>query len=220
MSREETIIRARAELRALYRDLGYGSFYCAVREALCPFFFIEEHLPRTGTIVDIGCGYGLMANIIRLMGGDERTVFGVDLSAYRIGKAQATVRAGDSRLQFICSDIRTAQLPPADGVTMIDFLHHIPFALQEEVLAQLPRILAPDGVVVIKEFADRPRWKYWATLLFEAVFYPNDKLTYRPVPEWQAMLEKLGFAVTLHEEHRGSFVPSVMLIATRTRVAG
>lgn len=219
MSREETITAARARLRALYAGLGYGSFYAAVREALCPFFFIEEHLPRTGNIVDIGCGYGLMANVIRLMGGTERTVFGVDLSAYRIAKAQATVQAGDAHLRFICADIRTAALPPADGVTMIDFLHHIPFALQEEVLAQLPRILSPQGVVVIKEFADRPRWKYWATLLFEAVFYPKDKLTYRPIPEWQRLLEGLGFAVTLHEEHRGSFVPSVMLIARRLPAA-
>lgn len=215
MSRDEAVAAARLRLREIYRATGYGSFYAAVREALCPFFHIESHIPTTGTIIDIGCGYGLMAHVLAML-GPQRTVIGVDKSEYRIGKAQATLReTPGAKLTFMCEDIRTAPLRDCDGVTMVDVLHHMPTTLQEEVLRRLPEIVRPGGVVVIKEFADRPRWKYWATLLFEAVFYPNDKLTYRPIPEWQALLEQLGFRVTLHEEHAGSFVPSVMLIAVR-----
>jgi len=213
MSRSKTIIATRKRIRELYSVAGYGRFYAWVREQLCPFFRIEEFIPKTGQIIDIGCGYGLMANILTLM-GPERQVMGIDKAEYRINKAKLTA-ADHQRSSFICQDIRTVSLKNCQGITMVDFLHHIPFTLQEEILAKIPELLGESGVLVIKEFADKPRWKYWATLLFEAVFYPKDLLTYRPIAEWQKMLENLGFVVTTTTAGEGSFVPSVILVARK-----
>lgn len=214
MSREEKVAAVRRTVRELYRALGYGNFYAPIRMALCPFFRVEEYIPTSGRIIDIGCGYGLMANILARM-APAREVYGVDKSAYRIAQARASLTPG-TRIEFVEEDIRASRLTGCRGLTMIDFLHHIPFALQEEILRKIPALLGDDGVLVIKEYGDRPRWKYWATWVFEAVFYPADKLTYRPVPEWVRLLTGLGFAVTTHTAGEGSFVPSVIIVARKT----
>ncbi len=46
---------------SMYRNVGYWSgAYARIRMALCPLLDIEEALPKMGTLVDVGCGAGLL----------------------------------------------------------------------------------------------------------------------------------------------------------------
>src|SRR5205823_2915110 len=90
-------------------------------------------LPEQGTIVDLGCGYGLLAHQLAIL-GPKRHVIGIDADAQRIRVARDTV-GSTSSIEFLCADATGLELPPATGIVMVDFLHHIPLQVQPRVLA-------------------------------------------------------------------------------------
>jgi len=61
-----------------------------------------EYLPQNGVIVDLGCGYGLISNLLAFE--LERLVIGVELSAPRIAAALQSIK--DRRnIEFYAADI-------------------------------------------------------------------------------------------------------------------
>ena len=99
------------------------ALYAYLRWRLCPFEEIESHIPKEGKIIDVGCGYGLLANFLTLR-SSKRDVTGIDLSVRRIGAAQETT---DSRknIHFKLINVLDLELREPDAVVMSDFLHHI-----------------------------------------------------------------------------------------------
>ena len=66
--------------------------YAKLRWMLCPFKEIEALIPKKANIVDVGCGFGLLANYIAVM-SENREILGIDFSVRRIQVANKT--AGD-----------------------------------------------------------------------------------------------------------------------------
>ncbi len=55
------------ELFRFYSHQGLRvSLYAYLRWRLCPFEEIESHIPKEGKIIDVGCGYGLLAKYMIL----------------------------------------------------------------------------------------------------------------------------------------------------------
>ena len=113
-----------SELFDFYSNLGpRAALYARLRWRLCPFEEIEKHVPKEGKIIDIGCGYGLLANLLVLR-SSKRDVVGIDLSVRRISVAQKTTD-NRKKIQFKLMDALDLQLGKYDTVIMSDFLHHI-----------------------------------------------------------------------------------------------
>lgn len=128
------------------------------RVLLSDLELVERQVPLAGEIIDLGCGHGLFANLMAL-GSGERRVTGIDLDAARIALAQAA--AGPlPNVSFLCADIRSAALPAADAVTIVDVLYLMPLAQQLEVLRAVREKLRPGGLLVLKAQERRPRWKF------------------------------------------------------------
>src|SRR5204862_5937206 len=87
--------------------------------------FVERFVPRQGFIVDLGCGHGLFACLLR-EAAESRRVLGIDLDERKIEVARGAVR--DTQwLRFEVGDIIKDPPPHCDAVTIVDVLYLLPF---------------------------------------------------------------------------------------------
>ena len=191
-----------------------------IRWRVCPLRAIAACVPAQGAIVDLGCGHGLFA---QLLARDfvARTVIGVDLDARKIAVADQLALPN---LRFVTGDAATTDLPPVQAVTIIDVLYLVPYQAQERLLAACAERLAPGGLIVLKDMAERPRWKAWLNWLEETLAVRVLRITasdesgrfyFRPRAEWQAVLARLGFAVETIPMDRGYYHPHVVFVARK-----
>lgn len=101
--------------------------------------WIYDNVRRGSSVLDLGCGAGVLALLKR----KGVTLTGIDISSDCAALAQQNgydeARIGD-----------LAQLPFADHsfdyVVSLDVLGHVEFAQKDQVLAEIKRVLKPDGV--------------------------------------------------------------------------
>jgi 2-polyprenyl-6-hydroxyphenyl methylase/3-demethylubiquinone-9 3-methyltransferase len=157
--------RSRILLRralALYDDSPRGErLFVRARAFLSDLPQIERHAPREGAILDLGCGHGLVANLLAI-GSPARDVTGIDIDAQKIEAAQRTVRARHN-VRFLVADATTYDGGPYAAITVADVFYLIPPPLQRELLAACARMLAPGGMLIWKSQVRHPRWKYAIT---------------------------------------------------------
>lgn len=202
------------ELFALYSDLGPSVvWYVILRWRLCPFAEVAEYLPTKGTVLDVGCGYGLLSNLLALT-SLERYVVGVDLSLKRIRVAQKTV---DSRknIKFFRKDVEDPQLPECDAVVMTDFLHHIPYNQQEKLLISWHQKLARGGLLLIQEHDKRPWWKYLCSLTVDHGLNLGRSIFFRSSAEYKDLLSRIGFQVEVRLVDKGLPFADVLYLCRR-----
>lgn len=190
-----TAREVRKQLTALYRNLSISPLYTALKLSILPIHEAAEYLPAQGKILDVGCGYGYLANYLSL-DRPERHVVGHDVAPDRIDIARRTV--GNRRnVEFVVADSR--QLPEAffDGIVVADVLHHIPYEEQAAVLADLFSKLKPGGRLVLRETDKRFSLRFFIfNYGLEWVLYSrSEKLRFRPAADWTHILESVGYQV-------------------------
>ncbi len=190
------------ELFNLYSDLGAAViWYVRLRWRICPFEKIAQHVPLKGTIVDVGCGYGLLSNLLALT-SPERDVIGIDLSPKRIRAAQRTVK--DRRnIKFLLEDANSFKIEECDVFIMSDFLHHLSYRHQEELLAVCYQKLSKSGLLIIEEVDGRPYWKYQFTIIADGLLNLGKKISFRKSSEYLELLSRIGFQVKTETAHKG-----------------
>jgi SAM-dependent methyltransferase len=166
--------------------------YFALRFLVCPFRRVESVVPRSGIIVDIGCGYGLFANLLAVRSG-ERHVIGCDPDASRIKMACSSV-GRRSNISFSVSK-EVAALPRCDVVTLVDVLHHIASDARLRLLEEIFRQLKPGGNLVVKDIDKTPRAKYLWNYLHDFVMTRGARCHYLGSLEMCRLLEQMGFLV-------------------------
>lgn len=201
--------------------------HLSVRYLVCPLHKIAAHVPSEGVIVDVGCGHGLFAQLLGRL-SPKRRVIGFDLDAHKIGLAAQLGAAGRGfpNLEFRVEDAAQAQVPPAQAVTILDVLYLVPYAAQEKLLADCAAKLAPGGVLLLKEIAERPRWKFWANWLEESLMVRVLRLTagrggfyFRTRAGWQELLTRLGLQVSTIELDRGYYHAHVLFVGRKPGAA-
>ena len=151
---------ARAALAA-YRGAPLGDrVHVLVRWMSCPFPPIVDALPRTGRVLEVGCGHGLFSGYVaRRLPGLE--VCGVDIDADKIKVARAATGGTAGRLHVGVADSGVLPAGPWDAVVLVDVLYLLDEAGQRALLESCAKVLAPGGVLVVKDMGTRPRWKAW-----------------------------------------------------------
>lgn len=148
-----------ALLRALrrYREAPLADqLFIRGRAFIGDLTFVEAFVPRRGFIVDLGCGHGLLANLLREASADRR-VLGVDADQRKIAVAKLTEREG---LRFELGDITAGDPPPCDGITLVDVLYLLPLELQEQLIAGCARALAEGRSLLVHAQEARPDPRY------------------------------------------------------------
>ena len=124
------------------------------RAFLSDLAFVERFVPRKGFIVDLGCGHGLFACLLR-EASDTRRVLGIDLDAKKVAIGRVAIQ--DTQwLRFEIGDIVAQPPPKCDAVTIVDVLYLLSFADQERVLRNAASALGEGGPLIVKAQERRP----------------------------------------------------------------
>jgi 2-polyprenyl-3-methyl-5-hydroxy-6-metoxy-1,4-benzoquinol methylase len=176
--------------------------YCWGRFQILRLRFLDEigqYLPRQGSILDIGCGFGLFSLYFAHQHPD-RQVHGFDLNPKRIDMARrAAEKLGLKNVSFHAEDAtKWRGTETFDSAYMIDIVHHVPRASAESLLEEVRKKVKPTGVVIVKDVADKPFFKTAFTWALDKLMDPKTPVHYWSVKALTAKLRRVGFGVTSH----------------------
>lgn len=184
---------------SLYRGNGYVTAFSYIRFRDAPYRLVESLLPRSGRIMDLGCGYGFFTNLLGLASPD-REVIGIELNERKLRFAHQ----GLKNVRFLCGDITGMELEPCDAIVIFHVLHHLrSHEEQERLLENCRRYLKPNGQLVVVEMDKRPWWKYRITALMDMLMYWGDRFHFRSTEQLSELIERFGFQIeTILPAHR------------------
>ncbi|HEY0821688.1 MAG TPA: class I SAM-dependent methyltransferase [Rhizobacter sp.] len=188
-------------------------------------------IPPRARVLDIGCGQGLLASLLRAShelsaqghwphdwapAPVAARVTGVEMMSRDVERARASV--GDVA-EFVCGDMRTTPFPEVDAVVILDVLHYVTVPEQNEVLARVRRALSPGGVLLLRVGDAASRRGFVVSQWVDAVV--TSVRGHRVLPQfgrtlaqWTAQLESLGFVeVRSQPMSQGTPFANVLLVA-------
>jgi 2-polyprenyl-6-hydroxyphenyl methylase/3-demethylubiquinone-9 3-methyltransferase len=186
------------------------------RAFLSDLAFVERFVPKKGFIVDLGCGHGLFACLLR-EASESRRVLGIDVDERKIDIARDAIRQ-TQWLRFEVGDIIKDPLPHCDAVTIVDVLYLLPFEDQERVLKNAALALGEGGPLIVKAQERRTDPRYAITYAQELLTVwlgftrgGRERFYFPSREEALAMFERTGFVVEVEEMPRRPYTDVVYL---------
>jgi len=154
----------------------------------------------SGTVVDLGCGYGMALGLAAFDDSCRRLV-GCDLDAHRIGVARQALSTLHAELSV--ADVLGLDLPPAGLILILDVLQYLGADEQLNLLKRCCAALTPNGILVFRVH-DRERGPWTTiTMAFDRLVFACSRVGVRPVTllaaQYESVLESAGMRV---EERR------------------
>lgn len=128
---------------------------------------LEPLIPHKARVMDMGCGYGMLANMLTLT-SPEREVKGVDFDENKINIAINTIEK-KQRLSFEVADLTDFISDKRDVFILSDVLHYLPLSLQEIVLERCLKNLLPKGTIIIRDGNSELKKKHLGTRFTEII---------------------------------------------------
>lgn len=195
------------------------------------FAGLLEHglIPDGARILDIGCGQGLLASWLlsarRLYEKGQwlaewpepptAFVHGIELMKSDVERAQ---RALGDAAQFTVGDMCKVDFGKVDAVVILDVLHYVDYAAQDEVLRRVRDALSPNGRLLLRVGDANGGWRFRCSVYVDHIVtfvrgHRNSRLYCRPLAEWEAALRQLGFTVQARPMHDGTPFANILLDA-------
>lgn len=154
----------------------------------------------SGTIVDLGCGYGI-ALCFAAFGDQERRLVGCDLDAERIAVARKALASLNADVSV--ADIRHFEISQAGLILILDVLQYLPAAEQLALLERCCSALAPDGKLIFRVHDGESGLRSGIANAFERLIFASGGVGFRPrmlsIAEYRDALESAGLQT---EEYR------------------
>lgn len=187
-------------------------------------------VPPAARLLDVGCGQGVLEALLiaararHAQGGwpagwppppEPKVMRGVDIAQRDIERARAACAA---QAVFQCEDMRRADFGEVDTVVILDVLHYVPLADQDEVLRRIVAALSPPALLLLR-VGDRSsglrfRFTEWVDrAVMRARGHRIDRLHSRTLDDWREYLGTLGFRVEAVPMSAGTPFANVLLIA-------
>lgn len=135
--------------------------FVRVRALLSDLLAVERHAPDAGPILDLGCGHGLLTNLLAL-GSVQRDVLGIDIDVAKIATARRTVGAR-TNVRFEVRDATSIRDGAFAAIVVADVFYLLPPEEQRRLIANCYRLLRPGGLFLWKTQVRRPRAKFALT---------------------------------------------------------
>ena len=162
-----------------------------------------------GTLVDIGCGQGLMLALLAEAAEDVRgstwptarmrpPVFDRLVGIERRPKVARLARAAlDGRAEILQADASTLPLQRCSAVLLFDVLHMMPTQQQEDLLRRIGRSLTPGGVILVREADASAGWRFTVVRTINLLQAMRSRpralrFHYRRRSEWLTCFERCG----------------------------
>jgi SAM-dependent methyltransferase len=194
-------------------------------------YLLQNGLIRDGArLLDLGCGQGLLTALL-LAAGDRHAqrswpeawaappspgeMRGVDLMQRDVERARS---AAGPAATFVCGDIRTADIGAVDTVVILDVLHYIDFAAQEDVLRRIRAAFGNGGVLLLRVGDQSSSLRFRFTdAVDRAVMalrgHRLERLYTKPLAVWKKQLAEMGFCVEAIPMSAGTPFANVLLVA-------
>jgi 2-polyprenyl-3-methyl-5-hydroxy-6-metoxy-1,4-benzoquinol methylase len=186
------------------------------RPRICPFDVLLRHVPAGSTVLDVGCGAGLLLGLLARTGRLGRGT-GFDASGDAIDMAQRmSSRLEPGLLSFERRDAGAAW--PAgmfDVVALVDVLHHVPRDRQQHVVQEAIRHVAPGGRLLYKDMCRRPRWRAAANRLHDLLL-ARQWIHEVPLEDVRRWMEEAGMSITHTERVNRLWYGHDLLIARKS----
>jgi 2-polyprenyl-3-methyl-5-hydroxy-6-metoxy-1,4-benzoquinol methylase len=208
----------RAAVRAYARQPLGVRMHVELRARTCPFGALEARVPADGRVLDVGCGHGLLS-LSLAMSSSDRQIRGVDIDGDKLRCAEAA--AAHAKVRNVAFKAVDAEWVPDgtwDAIVIADVLYLLGGAAGRALLGRLAGVLAPGGVLLVKEIDVRPRWKYQLARVQELVatkvarITEGEKVDFLPPEAIAAALAGAGLAVEHVPLHQGRLHPHHLVV--------
>jgi uncharacterized protein (DUF2062 family)/trans-aconitate methyltransferase len=175
----------------------------------------------SGTVVDLGCGYGMALSFAAFDDGSRRLV-GCDLDAHRIAVAREALSTLHADLNV--ADVRGLDLPPAGLILILDVLQYLGADEQLSLLQRCCSALLPNGLLVFRVH-DRERG-LWSviTLAFDRLVFACGRVGVQPVTlpatQYESVLETAGMRVEERRFRNRLPLAHILFIARKSLAGG
>lgn len=190
-------------------------------------------IPANSHVVDIGCGQGLLSAWLlaaeRIASTSQWpetwgkppsgvSVHGIELMPADVLRAQKALGVHQDRLTFETGDMCTTAFGKAQTAVILDVLHYVPYAAQEDVLLRVRDTLLPAGLLILRIGDADGGWGFKVSNWVDNVVtlargHSLSRLYCRSLSEWISLLNKLGFNVESKSMSQGTPFANVMLLA-------
>ena len=169
-----------------------------------------------GTVVDLGCGYGI-ALAFAASGRPRRKLVGCDLNGHRIDVARRAL--GEMGAELSVEDVRSFALPPADLILILDVLQYLSSEEQRLLLRRCCEALEPGGRFIFRVH-DRQRGPWSSiTMGFDRLLFSCEGAGVRPLmlaaEDYRQVLEDAGLEVRAHRFRNRLPLAHILFVARR-----
>ncbi len=192
-------------------------------------------IPGNARILDIGCGQGLLASWLLSAKAlhdkgqwpahwpaapAPRAIHGIELMPRDVARAQTALASQSGIVTFAAGDMCQAQFGEAcmDVVVILDVLHYVGIAKQNDVLRRVRDALTPAGTLILRVGDASAGVPFHVSVWVDHVVtflrgHRNRHLHCRTLAAWRDVLSGLGFTVNTLPMHKGTPFANVLLIA-------
>ncbi len=183
------------------------------------------------SILDLGCGQGLIAACLLAAADSERhgtwphgwapaprpaSIRGIECRPRPVARAR---RAFGERVEIREGDIRTADFGRADAVLLLDVMQYLAPGCQRSVLCRARAALSERGVLLLRIGAAQAGWRFLATRLADQCVLAlrgqwSFTQHFRSTVEWRALLADCGFGSEIMPMSEGTPFANVLIVAT------
>jgi uncharacterized protein (DUF2062 family)/trans-aconitate methyltransferase len=171
----------------------------------------------SGTVVDLGCGYG-MGLCFAAFGDTRRRLLGCDLDAQRIAVARQAL--GSLNADVTVADIRNFELPPAGLILILDVLQYLPTAEQTALLERCCSALAPNGILIFRIPDGERGLRSAIAMTFERLIFALGGEGFRPrmlsIAEYRGALENAGMQLKVRRFQNRLPLAHVLFVARKS----
>jgi ubiquinone/menaquinone biosynthesis C-methylase UbiE len=144
------------------------------------------------TVLEVGCGTGVMAVLSKLRTGNKGKVYGIDIAEKMVAAARKKADKYGLEIDFRVASIDDLPFPDKHFNVVISSMmfHHLPVAIKVSGLKEVRRVLKDDGRFLLSDFGAP---NIFIAPLMGLFFIWTGSLRFQLLGKLPALIRKTGF---------------------------